>query len=913
MKMLSQSYGRLFHKIRFILPVLFSFFFLGNALYAQDNVTDNSSQVSQAQPENGQALSKSEAKKLLNILDNPKKREEFTQTLSLIAKSLPEQDAPSSPATDSADSTDKTSQTAAPAAKVAPAAPKTAAKDAAAAATESNATENSSDPTILIDKDVSDDLNVVSRYIIKYTASFVSLFNDMRFISRWLQYEMSHPAAYKILLNAVFYGLFIFAIGLVLEYTLSFFTRGLLRSIKDRAQSYEMQWALKHSGNNSTDDDDDNKVVDKIDLSSESGEAKADAEDAESKSADTEETRAEDHRRQNEVMAFIIRIPFAFYHLVTKLLPVALFLGFNYIVSAVISPSRQAEALTLSLANAYALSRTVYVILESTFAPKSPPIRLLPASDSTAALVIKWANILVITPSIGIFLISMGDEFHIARRGIEALLLAFVLIEHLFLAAFIWRIRHIVAQALRPPEKLQSRPFWRFMSTIIGLWWVPAIFVDMALWMIWATRFHGGYKWMLRSCVLTVAILIFSRLAAVLAFGTQENLFNFSDDTKSRYPRLQKRADFYYPYVHSIITFVIAAVSLVALTQSWGIPTMRFLFKSSVGSHLTSLAFSLFIAITVAVLLWEVINAMLNRQIDRYHESNQFSRATRLRTVFPIIRTVLLVFIIAIVAVTTLSQIGINVAPLLTGAGIMGAAIAFGSQSLVKDFITGFFMLVEDAIQVGDWVTTGGVSGTVEHLSIRTLRVRAVNGDLHIIPFSSVTSIANTGRDFNQIIIRQTLDLSEDPDRLVKIMQKTIDDMRKEDAYKDIIYSGYNDLGVDNSDGNGAIMVGTIRTAAMMKWKVQREFYRRLSNRMAEANIKFYTGTSYYTTPPGSPLHWINDQPEPAQSDADMMRKLPPKDAKPDEAGKESQKKETPSASKAGKKEASKDDKKDEV
>ncbi|WP_415666337.1 mechanosensitive ion channel family protein [Zymomonas mobilis] len=905
MKMLSQLNHRLFHKIRFILPLLFSFFFLNQSLYAQDAATDNSSQTSQAQPQGNQALSKSEAKKLLNILDNPKKREEFTQTLSLIAKGLPsDQASANSTASDSTDSDSSASNAAsnsqdATAPKAAAVAAKPASKAAAPATTDSSSTENSSEPAALIDKDVSDDLNIVSRYIVKYTTSFAAIFKDMGFVSRWFHYEMTHQAARTILFKAVLYGLLIFGIGLALEYTIVFFTRGLLRTIKERAQSYETAWSLKHAPQPENNDD----SSDNLEIASDVGDAGSD--NSEEKAAETKETRAEDHRRQNEVMAFIIRIPFAFYHLITKLLPVAIFLGFNYIVSALISPSRQAEALTLSLANAYALSRTAYIILESTFAPKSPPIRLLPASDSTAALVIKWANILVITPSIGMFLISMGDEFHIARRGIEALILASILVEHLFLAAFIWRIRHIVAQALRPPEKLQSRPFWRFISTIIGLWWIPAIFVDIALWVVWATRFHGGYRWMLRSCILTVAILVFSRLAAVLAYGAQENLFNFNDDMKSRYPRLQKRADFYYPYVRSIITFVITAVSLIALTQSWGIPTLRFLFKSSIGARLTSLAFSLFIAITVAVTLWEVINAMLNRQIDRYHESNQFSRATRLRTVFPIIRTVLLVFIIAIVAVTTLSQIGINVAPLLTGAGIMGAAIAFGSQSLVKDFITGFFMLVEDAIQVGDWVSTGGVSGTVEHLSIRTLRVRAVNGDLHIIPFSSVSSIANTGRDFNQIIIRQTLDLSEDPDRLVKIMQKTIDEMRKEDAYKDIIYSGYNDLGVDISDSNGSVLVGSIRTAAMMKWKVQREFYRRLGNRMAEANIKFYTGTSYYTTPPGSPLHWINDQPSPApQSDTDMMRKLEAANTHSDDAVKTGQKKDGSSSGKSAGKEA---------
>jgi small-conductance mechanosensitive channel len=220
---------------------------------------------------------------------------------------------------------------------------------------------------------------------------------------------------------------------------------------------------------------------------------------------------------------------------------------------------------------------------------------------------------------------------------------------------------------------------------------------------------------------------------------------------------------------------------------------------------------------------------------------------------------------------------------------------------LWKDVITGFFMLAEDAIQVGDWVTTSGVSGTVEQLSIRTLRVRSIDGDLHIIPFSSVTSIANTGRGFNQIIIKQVLDLGEDQKKVVHILAEVVKEMRTEDSFRHIIFSDYNDLGVDCSDSNGAVLVGSIRTAPMMKWKVQREFYRRLANRMAAAGVKFYTPTSYYTTPPGNAMHlamdampeWVPPQPQgtgstaahsaPAASlaDAQPTQAVSPSDEKP--------------------------------
>nr|WP_238379441.1 mechanosensitive ion channel domain-containing protein [Gluconobacter oxydans] len=312
------------------------------------------------------------------------------------------------------------------------------------------------------------------------------------------------------------------------------------------------------------------------------------------------------------------------------------------------------------------------------------------------------------------------------------------------------------------------------------------------------------------------------------------------------------------------------------MTEAWGLPTFGFFLHNAVGRHLMDAVLTMLVALTVAVTIWEIINAFLSQQLTRFEKSDQMSRATRLRTVLPIIRTVLLAIIIIIVAVTTLSQIGINVTPLLTGAGIMGAAIAFGSQSLVKDFITGFFMLVEDAIQVGDWVTTGGVSGTVENLSIRTVKVRDINGDLHIIPFSSVSSIANTARGYNQVIVRQQLDLSEDLPRVTAIMAKTLKEMRDDPVFGPMILSDYNDLGVDNSDSGGATLLGSFRTTPMMKWKVKREFYRRITNLLAAENVMFYTGTSYFTTPPGNAMCITADVTLPAPANDAPATPTPP-------------------------------------
>src|SRR6202008_4572226 len=135
------------------------------------------------------------------------------------------------------------------------------------------------------------------------------------------------------------------------------------------------------------------------------------------------------------------------------------------------------------------------------------------------------------------------------------------------------------------------------------------------------------------------------------------------------------------------------------------------------------------------------------------------------------LRTTLLTLILTVVVLTLLSELGINIAPLLAGAGIVGIAIGFGAQKLVQDVVTGVFLLLENAMQVGDFVTVSGLSGTVENLSVRSIRLRASDGSVHIIPFSSVTSVTNTNRGIGNVAVSVNLTYGEDIDKAGEVLK----------------------------------------------------------------------------------------------------------------------------------------------
>lgn len=674
--------------------------------------------------------------------------------------------------------------------------------------------------------------------------NFINLFKNLKYVGLWFKDTMSNAQARTILLTALADALFIIIIGMVAERAISISLRSTLRSITDRALKRERQeQAYQHQQSAAA------SPSQQADTSS----------DAQAATVDKEQ----DQKKGFEVLRYFVRIPYNGMHFIVKLCPVLVFWLLSIFIADYLLPKGSTEHhVALLLINTYGISRAIYLIIETTLAPHSSIIRLVPVKDETALMLTRWWMFFVTTPAFIVCMSVLGKEFHLAQQGIVALLRAVVLLQHLIVAAFIWRVRRLVAHALQPSRLKRRHLVGAFLGTLAHIWWIPVMFVDLALWFVWAAHLKNGYHHILLGTVLTFILLFIGRITALLTFGLENRMFTLSPRLTQHYPELQQRANFYYPYVHKITSFIILLVIGIFMLQSWGIPSFSFFFESSLGKHLLGALFCFITGGAIAALFWEFVSELTNKRINYYTQKENFSRASRLKTIKPIMQTVLLTVIIVFVGVTTLAQLGINVTPLLTGAGILGVGLSFGSQSLVKDVITGFFMLAEDSIHVGDWVSTGSIAGNVEHLSIRTLRLRSIDGDLHIIPFSSVTSIANTGRDFNQIIIEMVLEPDEKVrQQAVKIMQDTVEEMRQEPKYKRSILSGYMDNGVDSSNGSGATTVGTIKTAPMKKWEIKREFYRRIGPLMAKANIPFYDSAKLITTPDNGPLHLKLDNP----------------------------------------------------
>jgi small-conductance mechanosensitive channel len=322
------------------------------------------------------------------------------------------------------------------------------------------------------------------------------------------------------------------------------------------------------------------------------------------------------------------------------------------------------------------------------------------------------------------------------------------------------------------------------------------------------------------------------------------------------------------------LRLTIYLLSVLGLLQLYGLNTVLWFVESSLGLRLLSASGTLLVTIVMAFGVWEAINGGVERHLDRLQREAQLAKSARLRTLLPLLRSTVLVAIAVVAGLMILSEIGINIAPLLAGAGIIGVAIGFGSQKLVQDLITGIFLLLENAMQVGDWVTVSGLSGSVENLSVRTIRLRAGDGSVHIIPFSSVTSVTNVNRGLGNASVTVSVEYDEDTDRVAAELTEIVADMRSDPVLAGMMLSDFQLWGVDKVDGGEVTVVGQVVCTDAGRWPVQREFNRRMKRRFQELGIRIFNPVQTITLsglvqPPGEtgPVEKGNDHGHAAAAD----------------------------------------------
>lgn len=217
--------------------------------------------------------------------------------------------------------------------------------------------------------------------------------------------------------------------------------------------------------------------------------------------------------------------------------------------------------------------------------------------------------------------------------------------------------------------------------------------------------------------------------------------------------------------------------------------------------------------------------------------AERLEREKRVITVSRTLGWVITTVVMSIAGLMILRELEVNITPILTGAGIVGLAVGFGAQNLVRDVISGFFLILEDQVRIGDVVTINGKPGVVESIRLRTIVLRDFDGTAHIIPNGVITELSNRTKDYSYYVIELAVDYKEDVDRVVATLREISSGLETDPAFRDFVLEPLEVVGVDNFADSGVVLKMRIKTVPRQQWIVGRELRGRIKKVFHERGI----------------------------------------------------------------------------
>jgi small-conductance mechanosensitive channel len=523
------------------------------------------------------------------------------------------------------------------------------------------------------------------------------------------------------------------------------------------------------------------------------------------------------------------------------LLPLLAFAGASYATALLLQPAALVRTVCLNFVNAYLIARVLMEAARLLLSPAAPNLRVLPLTGALARDLFVWVRRLIAAGVGGYFMIAAAVLLGLPRRGAAALVTVLGAVLVAIGIAFVLRHRRRVAEWLRRESVAASTRFGaaQLLQALAAVWHILAIAYLVGFFIVAAFGIEGGFTYMLRGTIQSLLILAGAWLVIFCARWLLDRLLPPAATHDIEPSSVQSRISSYRPAVSAAVRVIVVGFAGLSVLQAWGIGVLDWL-DQPVGKRVLGAAVSIALVLVVAVLAWEVASNAIERYLTMQDQDGvDLQRRARVRTLLPLMHKALFIFLGLMVVLISLSEIGVDIAPLLAGAGVIGLAIGFGAQKLVQDVITGVFMLVENALSVGDVVDVAGTGGVVEDMSIRSIRLRDLSGNVHTIPFSSVGTVTNMTKEFSYYLLDIRVDYREDTDRVTQVCTEIVEDMRKEPAFAFDILESLEVLGVDQFAESAVIIKARIKTRPIKQWNVGREFNRRMKKRFDEQGIEF--------------------------------------------------------------------------
>jgi small-conductance mechanosensitive channel len=489
--------------------------------------------------------------------------------------------------------------------------------------------------------------------------------------------------------------------------------------------------------------------------------------------------------------------------------------------------------------------------------PDTEENRLLPCSAATAHRTQTWVLSLTAVAAFGFSTAGLLQLLGLPEPLFRPWSVAVGTVLAALLAAIVLRHRQAVAAALAAPagdagggrSVLAGRDL---VSALAAAWHLFALAYLAAVWLAWAgMTFTGGGE--------AAAERAAASLAAALAIPAVDGLFHLllaGRSEAAERPAAEQRPgrDRLLRLLRAALRGALAALALVLLVDAWGGSVIAWLTTPS-GSAVGRAALDILFALLLAYGAWELVKAWIERRL-RGTASGATAHAvhSRAATLLPLLRSTVLAVLVATVTMIVLSSLGVDIGPLLAGAGVVGIAIGLGAQTLVRDIVAGAFFLIDDAFRVGEYIEIDdNLKGTVERISLRSMQLRHHRGPLQTLPFGELKSIVNHGRDW--VIYKQEFPVPYETDlgKTKRIIKEVGAELMTHPELGAKFLEPLKSQGIHRVADSAFVLRTKFKCLPGEQFEIRRAVFERVTAAFAEAGLALAQTTVTIQIPPGAP------------------------------------------------------------
>jgi len=482
--------------------------------------------------------------------------------------------------------------------------------------------------------------------------------------------------------------------------------------------------------------------------------------------------------------------------------------------------------------------RLALVVLSVLLAPEDGGMRIVPLSDENANYFWFWAVRFTNYTALyflvtEVLFVALGTRPSFSFiRGL--LLLVFPFMISVFIMQIAREIRMRYEGVRENPNGAGEGGPRKIVTLAIRYWPILALPYSWIIFLFLIARYESGFSYLFHATLGTSLTIVAIYISLKILDWVFKRLFAINERIKERFPGLEQKTNQYIRIMRRVLGIVLVVIGLGVIVRVWGIPVDT-LVASSIGSLIIFRAIAILITLGLIIAIIEISQFICVRLL----EERKGKKLTKKRkTLIPMINTAIKIATAFIGGIVILDQMGVNTRPILAGAGIVGLAVGFGAQTLVKDVINGLFILLQDLISVGDVAVFGDKGGLVEAVGLRTVTLRDLAGNVHVIPNSSIETVTNMTKGYSRYVFDVGVAYREDVDEVMEVLREIGVEMQNDPEYKKDIREPLEILGVDQFADSAVIIKARITTKPIRQWAVGREFNRRMKKAFDRRGIE---------------------------------------------------------------------------